>query len=118
MTINQTSLHDLCVRAATGDDVAREDFNDYVSPLVEVVVRRWLHRQHDRLAPGVGRGAAYTSPRARQMADDVCARMIASGRQRSRPDARADETLVIQRGDDTLRWTAAGAEPSRRHHNT
>jgi hypothetical protein len=109
MTINQASLHDLCVRAATGDEDAQGEFHQHVPPLVELVVRRWLHQQHKRLAPGVGHEAAYASRRAGQITADVCARMIAESRARLRPAVQAGETLVIQRGGDTLHWTTSDA---------
>lgn len=104
MTINQTNLHELCQRAATGDEHARGEFNQYVPPLVEVVVRRWLHQQRDHLPPGAEHSAASLSRRARQLTDDLCARMIAECRGRARSGTVAKDTLVLHRGGDTMHW--------------
>lgn len=109
MTINQARLHDLCLRAATGDDEARGEFNHHVPPLVEVVVRRWLHRRHVHPAADAERSRTALSGHARQITDDLCARMIAESGARLRPGMQASETLVIERGSDTLHWTTGEA---------
>ena len=71
MTIDQPTLHDLCLRVAAGDERARGDFNRHVPPLVEVVVHRWLRQQ--AATAGISASATLSS-RSRQVADEICAR--------------------------------------------
>jgi hypothetical protein len=100
MTINQATLRDLCSRVASGDEQAHNDFNRYVPPLVEVVVQRWLRQQ--RKVTGASSSNA-SSQRARQVADVVCARMIAECHDERGHDAQSVESVAAFR-DDTLAW--------------
>lgn len=105
MTIHPSTVHDLCLRAATGDPQARKEFDRYVPPLVEIVVRRWLHQERHQASPS----AAFTARRARQLTDDLCARMLAGSGGRCRSGTSPGETLVMHRCGDTIEWPARGA---------
>ncbi|HET6880888.1 MAG TPA: hypothetical protein VFI31_12075 [Pirellulales bacterium] len=102
MTIDESTLHNLCLRAAAGDERARGDFNRHVPPLVEVVVHRWLRQQ----AATAGIPASATLPsRSRQVADDICARMIAACEGTySNASRSSEESVASFSGDDTVRW--------------
>jgi hypothetical protein len=106
MFMNQASLHDLCVRIAAGDQRAREQFDRQIPPLVEVVVRRWLRQQPeaatgDKSPPS----ASSASQLVRQLTSECCARMIGdSGHAPGTDDPWRDDTFVVRRGGDTVRW--------------
>ena len=103
MTINQTTLRELCRLVASGDEQARHDFNRHVPPLLETVVHRWLRQHDDAKAPAAN--AKSRSRRVKQLTGELCARMIAEFEPQGRPAApSSDETLVICGGADTLCW--------------
>lgn len=103
MTINQQTLRELCVRVASGDEQARKDFDRHVPRLVEIVVHRWLRQQSDdAMAPA---GTTPRASRARQITEELCARMIADCKPHCLSATRAsDETLVVCGTADTLAW--------------
>jgi hypothetical protein len=115
MTINETTLRELCARVAAGDIDARRDFDRHVSPLVETIVRRWISQQRlKQAAHGTVGGrqrstaAACTGGLLAKATGAVCARMIA--RQANRTSARRGEPSRPPAGASTTRETLAHPE--------